>query len=316
MKSKKRIRKRIRFSRKIKYLIFILLTLTFPLNYAGVALKPQNRANSTMDLTAKLPPLDDLNQYGSNKSLGLTFVIASALTSLVATVLITLIWKYLHDLPIVKKSVLVHLYKDISVISVIAEWTWFITVIASFLNANGTTVEESLAKVISFSFAIIELEMLLIFNIIGVLRLAMIKQRVLDPELPWGENHGQVMKRIRCVSIMFVAIFASAMYLCGGYPHVFYYLIGDKRSLLELPKATLAFTVTLMSLSALNMITALIIRIYGHNEETSPMDKLRGFAFYNILVITTTIAVALVYGVARNQLDTGRYLIVGQFLIF
>ena len=125
--------------------------------------------------------------------------------------MLTLIWKYLDDLPSVKESVLVYLYKDISVIGVIAEWTWFVTVTAVFLNPDGTTVGESLAKVISFSFAIFELEMLLIFNIISVLKLAMIKQGVVDPEMPWGENDGHVINRLRCVSILCVAIFASVM---------------------------------------------------------------------------------------------------------
>jgi hypothetical protein len=293
-----------------------------------VTLKPQNIFNSSKYSSDKLPVLDgfEQNQFLSKfsetsqttpyKVVGLTFLIASALTSFVATVLLTLIWKYLNDLPSVKESVLVHLYKDICALSVIAEWTWLITVVSCFLNEDGTTVGESLAKIISFSFAIIELKILLTFNLISALRLAMIKQCVVDPEMPWGDDEGHAIRRIQCGSILCVAIFASVMYLCGGQPQAFYYLIGDTRSLLDLPKATLAFTIALISLSALPIMTA-PISLYVASGEKSSMDKLRGFtANYLMMMTTTIIGIALVYGVARNHLDVGRHLIVGQGLIF
>ena len=198
---------------------------------------------------------------------------------------------------------------------VIADWIWCLTVAACF-NTNGTTIGESLAKIVSFSFAIIELEILLILNIVSFLRLAMAKQGVVDPEMPWGENDGLAIRRIRGASMVCVTIIVSVMYLCGGYPHAFYYLIGDERSILHLPNATLIFTITLMSLFAIPVITSIMIGVCFRTENHSTMDKLRGWINQFLFLVTTPIGIALVYGVARNHLEAGQYLIVGQCLSF
>jgi hypothetical protein len=248
MNSKRKLRKRRRTtSQKIKYSFFILLSLTFPINYLGLSFNPQNNNDTTIHSGRKIfvPTNLEINRYEANSSnlihnasdqnTSVRFVICSVLTSVVSTFLLTMIWKYFDDVPGAKQSVLLYLYKDICAIMFITQWIWVTVVIACFLSGD-TTVGEFLAMIISFSFEILELQALVTLNTISVLRLSMMRQRAVDPQIPWGENETKAIRNIRYITFLCVSIFVSVPFFCKSYPQIYYYLLGDERSLLNLPK--------------------------------------------------------------------------------
>lgn len=118
------------------------------------------------------------------------------------------------------------------------------------------------------------------------------------------------------MNILCISIIVSVMYLCGGYSHVFYYLIGDERSILHLPNATLIFTLTLMSLLTIPIITSTMIVICFRTKNISTIAKFCGWIYQCHFRITSTIGIGIIYGVARNHLGSGLYSIVGQCLSF
>ena len=331
MNAKKNIRKHCPTTyQRIKYCLFILLTLILPTNYLGLSFNPQNDSEVTINSRSKLLVATHLiaTRYEANSSnlihnasdrkISTSFVIFSVLTSVVSTVLLTMIWKYLDDLPGAKQSVLLYLYKDTGAIMFITQWIWFTLVIACFLR-GGSSVGELLAKIISFLFAIMELQLLLTLNAISVLRLAMVRQNVVDPEMPGGVNETKSIRNIRYISFLCVSILASVMFLSKSYPHHFYYLLGDELSLLHLPNSALIFAITLVFLSALPLITAVMINLCIQDEDKSQASRICGYKSSvmrtSFLVIIFVIAIAICYGFFRQHFKAGSYIIVGQLLV-
>jgi hypothetical protein len=304
--------------------------LTFPLNYLGLSFHPQNNNDTTITSGRKIfvPAHLKTNRYEANSSnlihnasdpnTSVGFVICSVLTSVVSTFLLTMIWKYFDDLPGAKQSVLLYLYKDTCAIMFITQWIWVAVVIACFLSVD-TTVGEFLAKIISLSFGIMELQVLVTLNTISVLRLCMMRQRAVDPQMPWGANETKVIRNIRYISFLCVSIFVSVPFLCKSYPQIYYYLLGDERSLLNLPKSALIFPITLAFLSALPLITAVMINLRVEAEDKSRVGRFCGYTYSvmrtTFLMIIFVIAIPICYGCLRDRFKAESYIIMGQLLV-
>jgi hypothetical protein len=147
----------------------------------------------------------------------------------------------------------------------------------------------------------------------------MLSQRAVDPQMPWGENETKAIRNIRYITFLCVSIFVSVPFFCKSYPQIYYYLPGDERSLLNLPTSALIFAITLVFLSALPLITAVIINLRVEAEDKSRVGRFCGYTYSvmrtTFLMILFVISVPVCYGCLRDSFEAGSYIIMGQLLV-
>ena len=166
---------------------------------------------------------------------------------------------------------------------------------------------------LSFCIITIELQLLLILNIVSSIKLYSMKEMVLDPPIPWGEDDHDAIKKLRVGSWMVILLFVIAMYGCGFYPKPYYYLIGDNRSLLDLPNGPVIFEVILGLLFVVPTITIILTGFYRQTQEQSFATKRNQQFYYLLIIFILIIAVGIIYGIFSSEL--GSFLILGQLLI-
>ena len=96
-----------------------------------------------------------------------------------------------------KECVLVYLYKDIVIVFILSNCIRLITLIVRYSNSSGLGISPTKANVIVFVHALLIVLILLLTNTINVVKCYILKSKVLDPPMPWGEDDVLGIKIIR-----------------------------------------------------------------------------------------------------------------------
>ena len=252
-------------------------------------------------------------QNSNDLNIGIIFVIFSILSLLTSTILLTFIWNYLKNAAITKECILLYLYEDSVGIVLIGSWVWFAIVISGYTTTTGATLGVYQVTILSFCIITIELQLLLILNVVSIIKLYTIKEMVLDPPIPWGDDDHDCIKILRIVSWMVITLFVVCMYAGGFYPKGYYYLIGDSRSLLELPNGPVIFDGILGVLFVIPTISTIPASFYRQSEEQSLATQRNQRFHHQLIIFILIIAAGIVYGIFSSSL--GSFLIFGQLLI-
>ena len=259
------------------------------------------------------PDLIEDSENTTNHSIGIPFILASLLTLLFSTILLSLIWSYLNNLSITKSCLLLYLYKDAVATTLLASYIWIIIIFSCYFNSEGFMSNLVQATILSMVLISVELELILILNLVSIIKLYTMKEKVIDPPMPWGEGDDKVSNKIRVMNVVSITFFVSTMHAEGFYPKAFYYFIGDHTPLLELSNGPKIFEGVLGVLFIIPTIT-IILTIFYHQTEEQVQATRREGKVYSLVVIFIFIMVAgVIYGAFSDKL--GHFLIFGQCLL-
>ena len=104
------------------------------------------------------------------------FVTFSTLSVIDLTILLSLILRYLGSLSLVRRGLLLYIYKEILTIFMCIQWVWFTLVVLCYVSGNGTIIESTIAKVMSYFFTFFLIQFLLALNILSAIKLYMTKK--------------------------------------------------------------------------------------------------------------------------------------------
>jgi hypothetical protein len=288
-----------------KYLPTILICiLTLPANYVGKPLR-LNVTSCDPELTNTKCPIstftshtktnNDVTNYPAydkftvkptvNESLLLT----SILVLILATILSAIILGYFNSVPIVKQSLLLFLNQDVTKLALLLNGSASMAIITCYAIGNGITIPPTPAKVVTYCMMNLGLHTLLATNAQGFLHLYSMKEMVLDPSLPWVKDDGLAIKMMRLISLVFVTSVTSVVFAYGGYPKVYYNMIGTTKSITELPIGISAFKIFLCVLIVTYIITSLAAVFYERrstlvNNTTIP-SGVKHLPFFTILLL-------------------------------
>ena len=154
------------------------------------------------------------------------------------------------------------------------------------------------ANIIAYTWCASTLLLISTLNAIGFLTFYMMKEKVLDPIMPWNDEDGddhRAMAKIRCTNILFTAGFVVVTSICKVYPKTYYHLIGDQRSFSELPIGTKMISLVQLILFLTYTVSLIGTTIY-RPRRMSRRSKLlphfialllAGFAFFSVSNVTT-----------------------------
>ena len=134
------------------------------------------------------------------------FVTFSTLSLITSSILLSLVLGYLSSIELVRRGLLLYIYKDIITIFICIQWIWCVLVLTCYFTGNGTTLDTTIAKIMSYGFTFFLLQFLLSLNILGLFKLQMTKEMILDPQLPWEQEDSRdprAVAKIRTACILF-----------------------------------------------------------------------------------------------------------------
>ena len=183
-----------------------------------------------------------------------------------STIQLEMILGYLKDLSIVKYGFLAKLYRELITVFLSIQWVQFsIVMVLIYENNDEFILKAFTAKLLCYSTTFLSFLLLLGLNGVSILKLYLLKQKVIDPPLPWNNDRcfdDIQMSKLRIRSLLVVGIFILILYGTGTFPRIFYIAIGDDHSLNHPPVATVAlevFNSILMCLYIFQTIALLII---------------------------------------------------------
>ena len=189
---------------------------------------------------------------------------ATMITTAISTILILLLLAYFANQPISKGCILMDLYKDTLRIFLVATWTVSISMIICKVNHDGMVINADLAKCISCIIVCLHLQTLATLNIIGVIRLCMAKQKVLDPITLWiGDDDASAMKKIRIITLGLPTCLTVVLGINDIHSVLYYSLIGDADGFANMPNGILFINATIILLNSGLTILMMGTWIYG-----------------------------------------------------
>ena len=274
----KRNRKRSKQRKLLKYLATILICIfIFPANYSGKPLK-QNftswdpefpNTKYPISTVTSHPNLSDAvinylaaDQISDTPTVTETFVTISILVLILATILLSLTLGYFYSVPIVRQSLVLYLYQDISILVFLFNVVCSVAILTCYVGGNGRTIHPTTAKVITYCICNVLLYLLLASNVQGFLHLYSMKEMVLDPALPWITNDRVAIKIMRFTSLVIVTSVTSLLFANEGYPMPYYVMIGDVKTITELPIEAIVFPMLVIVLIVTYIITSLAALFY------------------------------------------------------
>ena len=249
----------------------------------------------------------------SNPSIGIPFILASLLTLFSSTILLSLIWRYLKNLSITKSCLLLYLYKDAIATTLLASYVWIIIIFSCYYDSEGFMTNLVHATILSMILISIELELLLILNLVSIIKLYTMKEKVIDPPMPWGDGDDKASNRIRVMNAVSITLFVSIMYAEGFYPKAYYYFIGDHTPLLELSNGPKIFEGVLGILFIIPTITIILTIFYHQTEEQAQATRREGKVYFLVVILIFIMVAGVIYGAFSDKL--GHFLIFGQCLL-
>ena len=306
----------------LKYLPIILSCVLFlPANYSGKNLHTRNglpSSNSQLEqksittVPTKLKVEDavihDLNDNGvpnPYKVTGWTVVIV-LLILILSTILISLILGYLYSSSIVKQGLVLFLYQDTAKLSFLLIFSISFAIVTCYLNGNGITIHPAHSKVLSYFCFSLTLHLLLAANALCFLNFYSMKEMVIDPYLQWVEDEQAAMKKLRVTSIVLVTSVTSLAFATGGYPKMYFNMIGNNAPITELPIGTFALTILLGLLVVTCMCFSVAAKCYQRANIFHGAAHIPNELTYFPLVLIWFIAFIIISGIFLNLLSHGK----------
>ena len=106
-----------------------------------------------------------------------------------STIQLKMILGYLKDLSIVKYGFMAKLYYELITVFLSIQWVQFSIVMALMYENNDKLILQPFtAKLLCYSTTFLSFLLLLGLNGVSVLKLYLLKQKVIDPPLPWNND--------------------------------------------------------------------------------------------------------------------------------
>ena len=191
-----------------------------------------------------------------------------------STVMVSFILEYLNNTSPVKECILLYLCKDVCKIFLLFVWILYFAVLDCLIVGNGTYLGIVSAKLFTFTWIFLSLYLLLILNIIGAIKFYVMKELKLDPPMPWNQDEYVVSKKIRITSMLLSFLFVAILFTTGGYPKIYFNLIGDKRPFSQLPILTSINSGMITTLLISYMIMLIGVKIYQTKLELTTQPRL------------------------------------------
>ena len=262
-------------------LLFCLLVLYLPSSHTKRYKKPEMNSNfsSALDRTANVNVPASKNtsilyprtydKESKHPLLTKTIVLFLIVCIITSNALLVAILSYLNNVSLAKKCVLFYLYKDFVTIWIALNCVWLVASIFYYPTHSSLPFGTFQAKVISFVMSCLTLILFLVINVMNALKLYKVKTKVLDPQMPWGEDEGLGVKIIRVSCGMLVVGLTSTLFALGTYPKIYYVFAEEDPSLFILPVTASVFPGVFVFLLVSCIITCLAAKYYE-----SPNDQL------------------------------------------
>ena len=214
-----------------------------------------------------------------------------------------LILSYFDNLPLEKKCLLLHLYKDVFTSIIVRRLTLIIQAFLS--NWNIIETSKSIALIITFVLWCGALYMAFILMFIGVYRLYLAKTKSVDPNIPWLEDEeSKTMWKIRMAGFLFIIGFLSTTFGMGLYPNTFYAMIQDHESKQDPLISNVLYRGTVSFLWLVSGITTIAKKCYEPPEEIQ-IDKVipKGILYIATIsfVLLGCLAIADAFHITDNK---------------
>jgi len=283
----------------------------FRLSNDSVSNRHHHKNESKFSTQEENPSDDGLKS--ENQNIGLLFVLFSILILFLSNILLVVIWKYLSNASVTKRCLLLYLYQDGLTTVLIAAWIWFAIIISCYVNNKGAMSNEAQATVLSIFLISVELQLILILNVVSIIKLYTMKEKVVDPPMPWNDDEDTILKKIRIITILSIILFVFSMYREGFYPKAYYYFVGDHTPLLNLSNGPKIFEAVLGILFIVPTITIFLRCFYAQTEEQSVANKQEGKVYVLVVTFIVIMVSGVIYGAFSDKM--GHFLIIGQCLI-
>ena len=276
------------------FLWIVLLAMLDPSNYTGHCANVRNTSNfpvathnvsmkSSSDGMAAIMTNTKILEGSTTIARITLFPLFVFLTFAASTILNSLVLGYLSSNSLSRQCFLLYLYKDIVRIWMAITFMWFVAAAIRYMSRNEDTIDKLPAKIIFFVMLGLVLLILLFLNVSSAFELYMIKQRMIDPPMPWGTDEFLGIKITRFVTGSLVLGFICTMYAVGAYPKIYYTYIGDPVSLSELfLRGTMIITILVVLLLTTFTITSLTVKYYQRKHQDNIVTGAH-YLFYPIV---------------------------------
>ena len=304
---------------KMKLSCFFIIFMSLLVSSNSISDVSKSEIDTDANVSSETPTheiqngnLNEKSLKTTNHSIKIPFIIASLLILLISTILLSLIWSYLNNLSITKSCLLLYLYKDAVATTLLASYIWIIIIFSCYFNSEGFMSNLVQATILSMILISVELELILILNLVSIIKLYTMKEKVIDPQMPWGDGDDKASNKIRVMNALSIAFFVSTMYAEGFYPKAYYYFIGDHTPLLELSNGPKIFEGVLGILFIIPTITIIITLFYHQTEEQAQATRREGKVYFLVVTFIFIMVAGVIYGAFSDRL--GHFLIFGQYL--
>ena len=318
-------RKRNRIT-KIRFLKFISLLMLCPFTSPVKC----NERNSNWNETEKfLLPKGEIGIQRLESQYSVEHLTAKALVStqngiitpklsigwtvmaIFSTVLISFILEYLNNTSPVKECILLYLCKDVCKIFLLFVWILYFGVLDCLIVCNGTYLGNASAKLFTFTWIFLSLYLLLTLNIIGAIKFYIMKELKLDPPMPWNQDEYVVSKKFRLTSMLLSFLFVLTSFTTGGYPKIYFNLIGDNRPFSQLPILTSINSGMITILLISYMVTLIGGKVYQTRLELTTQPRLFSETAQSwFLIAACLLGVGIITGFLFNVYGGGNIWIV------
>ena len=290
-------------TRLVKCLLLLSLCLIhFPSKYKGNCMNLKNyteHKNSKLDNTRKesstemphmkIPPSATNETQKWDWTTG-CFVIFAILSLMTSTALLVLVLSYLNNVSMDKQCLLLYLFKDVVMIWILMNCVNAIRNFLFYFTGDELGIDEFPAKIISYCFSSLCLLLLVAINIIRALKLYMMKTKMLDPPMPWGDDDGSGIKLIRFVSIVVIIGLNTTLYGLGLDHKTFYNsLRGHLQSSNALPEDDLVhpllYLLLVLSFALISLTTKFYEYTNNQNTEYNIPFQMNYFLWIVLVVI-------------------------------
>ena len=250
----------------------ISLLLSFPVNFKGQSLHhsgnmsmvSQYEVNTSSSIIHKDRMTNPKDSF--IVSVTMSSVIISVTVLVIGAFLSSFILRYLGNVPLAKESIILYMYKDITMASLIACCFVSLSMIDCFINGNGESLSEWKAKIYVYCFAQLVLYCASTSSAVMLMKLYAKKQNVLEPEFPWETLDETVIRIWRGSYFAIMNIFMITTFSLKCYPVLYYLLIADPRNVTELPTGSNLLPSIFVFICIINVIMGIIFKIYKNHD--------------------------------------------------
>jgi hypothetical protein len=224
------------------------------------------------------------------------YVFFAILGFIISTTLIILIFSYLNNVSLVKECVLVYLYKDVVIMFILSNCYRLITIIIPYSHPSGLGISPTIARAISFAPILLLVLLLLFINTINVVKCYILKSKVLDPPMPWGDDDVLGINTLRLAYSIFTIVLGSVMYVLGLHPKVPLYYVLVEHHLTEphFPEHSYILAGLCVALCITSTITGVVAKVYEEANKQLLGEIIAQQINYSLVIFPTILVMLLI----------------------